>query len=1053
MKLFWHWKLFACTIVCLSIVAQAQTLDIHDSVRTYTVLSNTTVTMSGRAELRITNTGDPIPGCTIHLNSADASVLLTRVLPSQVAAAFLGRFRVNGANAVLDANVRVVQYAQGAIIIPHGPVFAPLQVFDGRFFTGPSRSLHSFVSYNNASLGTMTAAIGSFKLKRGYMATFAQQESGNGVSRCYVAQDGDLEVGLLPSALENNIRFVRVFPWRWTTKKGIAGDIDAGLNLGWVYNWNISRNSTLDLEYTPIRQTQWWPGLDQDWDARGATHLLGFNEPDRPDQANMTVATALGAWPDLLATGLRVGAPAVSDGGLSWLYDFVAQADAAALRVDYVPVHYYRCYGNAGDPTGAANQLYNFLKGIYDTVKRPLWVTEWNNGANWTSCADPTFAQQEAAIQAMMDMLENTPFVERYALYNWVEDVRRVKWDDGSLSAAGIRYRDKVSTLAYRQEMADAGTGSSARYSFDGDTHDGWGNGQDAMRIGAPAFVPGKYGQAIALNGSTDYLQLSPRVGDSTDWTFAGWIYWTGGANWQRIFDLGEDTSHYLFLTPRSSAGTMRFAIRDGGSEQQINAPAALPLGVWTHVAITIAGNTGKLFVNGVPIATNTALTINPGDIGTKFNYLGESQFPADPHFAGRFDDFRFVSSALTDAQVAAIYNTPPPQFANRTIYKPDATVGQPYNATIAGEATGTGLLTYTKMDGPAWLNVAADGGLTGTPGPTDGGINNFLVRVTDANGSLHTATLLIPVPVVSVAIASSADDAEQAASGVVNLTSTDLELVFDGATGAGIQTVGLRFPDLSIPRGAIINTATIQFTANEAHSDAAALNIFAQTIDEAPPFAAIANNIGSRLRTRFSVPWQPGPWNAGESNATQRTPNLAGLLQEVTSRPGWSSGNAVAFIITGGGQRTADAADESGGSPPRLHVTYISPPPWNAVALGTWEHWALVHDVTSPTADPDNDGYENLMEYALGLDPATPDRNALSLVINGNRLELTYTRPSAITDLTYQIEWANTLNATVWSTASITQQMISDTGSHRTFRAQLLPGTNSRFVRLKVTR
>lgn len=36
--------------------------------------------------------------------------------------------------------------------------------------------------------------------------------------------------------------------------------------------------------------------------------------------------------------------------------------------------------------------------------------------------------------------------------------------------------------------MADAGTGSSARYSFDRDTRDGWGNGQDAMRVGAPGI-------------------------------------------------------------------------------------------------------------------------------------------------------------------------------------------------------------------------------------------------------------------------------------------------------------------------------------------------------------------------------------------------------------------------------------------------------------------------------------------------------------------------------------------------------------------------------------
>ena len=193
----------------LPLLAVAQTLDIHEAVRTYTALTNTTVTMSGRAELRITGTNDPIPGCVINLNSPDAWVLMTAIAPSQVNSTFLSRMRVNGANAVLDSNVRVVQYAQGAVVIPHPPEFAPLEVFDGRYFTGPSRRLNSFVAYDTGSLGAMAAAIGSFKLKRGYTATVAQQENGSGISRCYVAQDGDLEVGLLPSTLDNNIRFVR----------------------------------------------------------------------------------------------------------------------------------------------------------------------------------------------------------------------------------------------------------------------------------------------------------------------------------------------------------------------------------------------------------------------------------------------------------------------------------------------------------------------------------------------------------------------------------------------------------------------------------------------------------------------------------------------------------------------------------------------------------------------------------------------------------------------------------------------------------------------------
>jgi hypothetical protein len=1044
---------FAALLLSL-LPATAQTVDVHDAVRTFSGLTNTTVTMSGRAELRITGAGDPLPGCIVHLNSPDAWLLLSGLRPSQ-AAPLLARVRVNGEGAVRDRNVRIVQFGAGAVVIPHTPDFKPLEVFGNRYFTGPSKRLTQFTHYSDAGLGTWAGSIGSFKLKRGYMATFAQQENGAGLSRCYVAQDGDLEVGRLPPSFETNIHFVRVFPWRWVSKKGIAGNIESGLNVDWLYNWNLDRNSPLDWEYVPIRQTRWWPGLDQDWKTRGSTHLLGYNEPDRPDQANMTVSDAISAWPDVLWPGLRVGAPAVSDGGLSWLYDFINQADGAGLRVDYVPVHYYRCYGSVGDPAGTANQFYNFLKGIYDVVQRPLWITEWNNGANWTSCADPTFAQQEAAVSAMIDMLENTPFVERYALYNWVEDVRRVKWDDGSLTAAGVKYRDKVSALAYHQEMADAGVGSSARYAFDGDGHDGWGNGQDAMFVGAPKFAGGRYGEAVELNGATDYIQVSPRMGDSADFSFGGWVFWNGGGNWQRIFDLGQDTSHYLFLSPRSSGGSLRFAINNGGGEQQLSAPA-LSTGVWTHVAVTIAGSIGKLFVNGAAVATNTSMSINPGDVGTKFNYIGKSRFPADPLFNGRFDDFRFVSSALTDAQVAAIYNTPPPQFRAKTLYKPDAAVDQPYNMTLAGDATGTGPLTFSKMDGPAWLTVAANGALTGTPSVTDGGMNTFLVRVTDTNGSLHTATLLIVVPTASltVAVAFSADDAEQSVTGDVNLTSTDLELVNDDASSAGDQLVGMRFNDISIPPGAVITNATIQFTADESQSEPTTLSIFVEAADDAAVFVGSANNLGARARVPLSVPWSPGAWAAGESNAAQRTANLAGLVQEIIGRPGWLSGNSIVLLISGAGHRTADAFDEAGGFPARLTINYTIPSPLQSVPPGTYAHWSNSDPTIGPmTADLDGDGYNNLLEYAFGLDPAVADRIATSITVDGAWIYFTYVRSTAVIDLTYQVEWADNIHSLTWRTLGVTQQIMGDDGSRRTIRAQIPKGAmGQRFVRLKVS-
>jgi hypothetical protein len=246
------------------------TLDLNDDIHRVATLPSTTATLTGTSELHVTGTGDPISGSVIHLNSADAWLFLDNIRPSTVTSSFLGRVRVNNAPAVLNSNVRVVQYGQsGAVVIPHAPSYAPLQVFSGPSFTGSSLSLTNFTEYNDTNLGALASNISSFKLERGYTATIAQYSNGTGVSKNYVAQDGDIEVDVLPSELDNTVSFVRVFPWRWVTKKG-AGNLTSGLNLGWYYNWNIDQNSTLDLEYVPIRQHTDRPTLEQDWRARGS---------------------------------------------------------------------------------------------------------------------------------------------------------------------------------------------------------------------------------------------------------------------------------------------------------------------------------------------------------------------------------------------------------------------------------------------------------------------------------------------------------------------------------------------------------------------------------------------------------------------------------------------------------------------------------------------------------------------------------------------------------------------------------------------------------------
>jgi hypothetical protein len=77
-------------------------------------------------------------------------------------------------------------------------------------------------------------------------------------------------------------------------------------------------------------------------------------------------------------------------------------------------------------------------------------------------------------------------------------------------------------------------------------------------------------------------------------------------------------------------------------------------------------------------------------------------------------------------------------------------------------------------------------------------------------------------------------------------------------------------------------------------------------------------------VRTAASVAWSPPAWSlVGESGAAQRTPDLTALVQEVVNRPGWDFGNAMVFLVSGSGTRTAESFDGSAASAPLLHVEY----------------------------------------------------------------------------------------------------------------------------------
>ncbi|MDP4278367.1 MAG: CotH kinase family protein, partial [Bacteroidota bacterium] len=182
---------------------------------------------------------------------------------------------------------------------------------------------------------------------------------------------------------------------------------------------------------------------------------------------------------------------------------------------------------------------------------------------------------------------------------------------------------------------------------------------------GNPLTVTGYSGSGVTFPTVTDYLQLPQgTVNSLTSFSITAWVKLTSLNVWSRIFDFGSGTDYNMFLTP-SCGNNVRFAIKNGGTEQQINTANTLTTNEWVHVAVTFDWNaqaatgTGKLYINGMLAGTNDAISINPSMLPlTTQNYIAKSQYN-DPALNGTMDDFRIYSRALTDSEILELNGFP----------------------------------------------------------------------------------------------------------------------------------------------------------------------------------------------------------------------------------------------------------------------------------------------------------------------------------------------------------------------------------------------------------
>ncbi|MBL9136391.1 MAG: hypothetical protein JNK85_11010 [Verrucomicrobiales bacterium] len=283
----------------------------------------------------------------------------------------------------------------------------------------------------------------------------------------------------------------------------------------------------------------------------------------------------------------------------------------------------------------------------------------------------------------------------------------------------------KVTSNAARLTVASETLALKHRYSFNatsGTEVTDSVSGKNGTAIGGATWGGGN----LTLDGTDGtYVDLPnglvTALGNSA--TFEMWINYAGGGSWSRIFDFGtstggEDVSDGgaevdgLFLTSKSGDGIPRFEVNfpGGGVTTAPILPGSIPVGEQIHIAITYSysANLTRIYTNGTLVATKPGTASKPlSDMANRdVNvWLGRSQF-VDPFWAGKYNEFRIYTGAMSPEQVAASFAAGPDTLPSAD--KPNfSSIKANANGSITITWTGGGTLQAAPAVTGPWQDVA----------------------------------------------------------------------------------------------------------------------------------------------------------------------------------------------------------------------------------------------------------------------------------------------------------------------------------------------------------
>jgi len=436
------------------------------------------IILNNSAYLNLTDIYPIYEGISVHINSNESWIRFYNLDPSSAYYYYHDNIFYEDQELSYPENIRYDNYYNnGSIVRVNSDEFSNLKVFSENSLNGESANISNNTVFEGESIpNNLNDNVSSFKLNKGYMATFAENEDGSGKSKVFIASENDIIINLLPEYLDNKISFIRVIPWNWVTKKGTAGDTES-MNNNWFYKWSNNGSSDISREYVPMA---WGKGAADDLNdieiikqKYKSTHLLAFNEPDNcNDQSgqygNMCVLdTSLVYYKNLLKTGLRMVSPATRQAEVfSWLNEFNYKAENQEIRIDVIAVHWYDWNSNPqnspnANPQDIYNRFVNYLENVYNLYGLPIWITEFNANRYRNEWVHRQF------LQLALPYLEETEYIERYSFFSPVTDQADFFDENNNYTQIGEFYRDFNSTKSIAEnEYASPSNLNSDSYEF-----------------------------------------------------------------------------------------------------------------------------------------------------------------------------------------------------------------------------------------------------------------------------------------------------------------------------------------------------------------------------------------------------------------------------------------------------------------------------------------------------------------------------------------------------------------------------------------------------------